>query len=179
MFGGFGANPGTTQTTSFGATGGWPQDPTHQSISHSSSFQQAERSARILPVQQACSVPKNLPLVLVQLERLVQPGSGPQLALLPRVHLASRAQALQEVLETPVFLVPSRLHLEQVSTLPGSSKPLFRSSSSWPIRRHWKYHHGNVEPSLRRIQRKGYNQCEHHLGVSEHNLYATLPWLFL
>ena len=125
MFGGFGTNPGTTQTTGFGTTGGWPQDPTHQSISYSPSFQLAELSVRIPQVRQACSVPQNLPLVLVRPERLVRLGLGPQLALLPRVHSASRAQALQEVSETPVCSVQSRLHLEQVSTLPGLPKACF------------------------------------------------------
>lgn len=123
MFGGFGTNPGTTQTTGFGTTGRWPQDPIHQSISHLPSFQRAEHSVRT-PQQprRACSAPQNLPPVLVRPEHLVRPGLGPQLAPIPRVHLASRAQALQEVSETPVSSVPSRLDLEPVGTFPGSPK---------------------------------------------------------
>ena len=130
MFGGFGTNPGTTQTTGFGTTGGWPQDPTHQSISYLPSFQRAERSVRIPQVRQACLVPPNLPLVLVQLERLVPPGLGPQLLQLPRVHLASRAPALQEVSETPASSVPNHLHLGQVSNPPDPPTACFEALSA-------------------------------------------------
>lgn len=69
-------------------------------------------------------MPPNLPPALVQLERLVQPGLGPQLERPPRVHLANRAQVLQGLLEILVFLVTS-LRSEQVSTLHGFSKRAF------------------------------------------------------
>jgi hypothetical protein len=120
MFGGFGTNTSTTPTTGFGTTGGWPQDIMYQSTSNSHSSQ-AEHSVRIPQTQRVCSAPPNLPQVLVRPERLVQLGLGPRPALPPQVHLVSRAQAPQELLEeTQVFSAQS-LRSERVSIFPGLS----------------------------------------------------------
>ena len=85
---------------------------------YSSSFHQAEHLVRIPRTRRACSVPQNLPLVLVRPERLVQAGLDPQPALPLRVHLASPApRTPQELSETPICLV-TNLGLEQVSAFP-------------------------------------------------------------
>ena len=114
MFGGFGTNPSTTQTTGFSTTGRWIRDLVHQLASNSPPIDQGEHSVRHRQTQRACSAPPNPLLVSVRLVHLVQLGLGPRLGQLPRARLANRAQALQEHSETPVFSVIN-LRSEQVS----------------------------------------------------------------